>query len=658
MFQGEGTLFAGTGVQRGTSNRWGDYSAMVLDPTDDCTFWYTSEYYTSTTLTFNWQTRIAKFKFPTCTAPAQGTLAGTVTDCENGNPLDGATVTVSGGPSDGYSTTTIANGTYSLQLAPGDYSVTVASVPHSCASAGPFTVTITDGNTTTLDTCLSGLPNMIFTSSAISGGNGNGVIDANECNSLNVTILNNGCLTGANVSAVLSTSTSGVTITQPNSPYPNAPVNGTATNTVPFSVSTSSAFVCGTVINFTLTVTYDGGSNAIAFSLPTCLAPPATVSGALAAGDLTQTGRMGRNAVASGCGTAKTCPGALAGDTNQHAYDIYSFTNGPAPACVTISTTPTCSSATNAIITVAYLGTFDPSNLCTNYLGDPGGSPATGVANSFSVDVPASGNLLVNVQEITAGAGCSGYSVTVSGLVANSSGAGACVPCSITCPANITTSNDPNQCGAVVTFPNATLTGTCGNATYLPPSGSFFPVGTTTVNASTTAGPSCTFTVTVNDTQPPTITCPANITVNENPVGSHGAVVSYPAPAISDNCPDATVDSVPPSGSTFPVGTTTVTATATDGSGNTATCSFTVTVLPVLSIDDVSIVEGDSGTTNAVFTVSLSTASSNTVTVHYATADGTATAPSDYTATSGTLTFGPGETSKPVSVPVKGDTFF
>src|SRR5205823_14539876 len=68
------------------------------------------------------------------------------------------------------------------------------------------------------------------------------------------------------------------------------------------------------------------------------------------------------------------------------------------------------------------------------------------------------------------------------------------------------------------------------------------------------------------------------------------------------------------------------------------------------------VTEGDSGTTNATFTVSLSAASPQNVTVAYATADGTATAGSDYTATSGTLTFTPGQTSKTVAVAVKGDT--
>lgn len=65
--------------------------------------------------------------------------------------------------------------------------------------------------------------------------------------------------------------------------------------------------------------------------------------------------------------------------------------------------------------------------------------------------------------------------------------------------------------------------------------------------------------------------------------------------------------------------------------------------------------EGDSGATNAVFTVSLSGLSNQTVTVRYATADGTATAPDDYGAVAATLTFAPGDLSKTVLVPVKGD---
>jgi hypothetical protein len=57
-------------------------------------------------------------------------------------------------------------------------------------------------------------------------------------------------------------------------------------------------------------------------------------------------------------------------------------------------------------------------------------------------------------------------------------------PCVLTCPANVAKSNDPNQCGAIVTYPAPTTTGTCGLITCTPPSGGFFPVGTTTVTCS------------------------------------------------------------------------------------------------------------------------------------------------------------------------------
>ncbi|MFS8383687.1 autotransporter domain-containing protein [Xanthomonas campestris] len=77
---------------------------------------------------------------------------------------------------------------------------------------------------------------------------------------------------------------------------------------------------------------------------------------------------------------------------------------------------------------------------------------------------------------------------------------------------------------------------------------------------------------------------------------------------------------------------------------------------PTLSIDDVSVSEGNSGTTTATFTVTLSAASGQTVSVNYASADGTATAGSDYVARSGTLTFAPGTTAQGVAITVNGDT--
>jgi hypothetical protein len=62
---GPNVLTVGTGVQTRSFNRWGDYSAMTVDPNDDCTFWYTQEYY-QTTGSFNWSTRVSAFKFDNC----------------------------------------------------------------------------------------------------------------------------------------------------------------------------------------------------------------------------------------------------------------------------------------------------------------------------------------------------------------------------------------------------------------------------------------------------------------------------------------------------------------------------------------------------------------------------------------------------------------
>ncbi|MCZ8248770.1 Calx-beta domain-containing protein, partial [Microcystis sp. LE19-195.1E] len=95
-----------------------------------------------------------------------------------------------------------------------------------------------------------------------------------------------------------------------------------------------------------------------------------------------------------------------------------------------------------------------------------------------------------------------------------------------------------------------------------------------------------------------------------------------------------------------------------DPTPTTATVTITDVSQPAISltINDVTVTEGNSGTTNAVFTVSLSSAASTVVSVNYATANGTATAGTDYTAIpTTTLTFNPGETSKTITVAVNGD---
>ena len=69
MTLGEGTIINGSGVQRTTNSRWGDYTSLNIDPVDDCTFWYVNEYYTAAgqaSSTAGWQTRVGSFRLPGC----------------------------------------------------------------------------------------------------------------------------------------------------------------------------------------------------------------------------------------------------------------------------------------------------------------------------------------------------------------------------------------------------------------------------------------------------------------------------------------------------------------------------------------------------------------------------------------------------------------
>ncbi len=188
----------------------------------------------------------------------------------------------------------------------------------------------------------------------------------------------------------------------------------------------------------------------------------------------------------------------------------------------------------------------------------------------------------------------------------------------IVCPANIAVSNDSGVCGAIVNF-SSNVSDNCEVDTTIasPASGSFFPVGTTTVNYTATDihgnTSTCSFTVTVTDTTKPVIVCPSNITVS-NDSGICGAKVSFSVTA-TDNCSLATVVSSPSSGSTFPVGTTIVSDTATDIYGNVSVCTFTVTVSdttkPSITCAADTVLNPDGGSCFATATLNVPLVSDN-----------------------------------------------
>ena len=151
--------------------------------------------------------------------------------------------------------------------------------------------------------------------------------------------------------------------------------------------------------------------------------------------------------------------------------------------------------------------------------------------------------------------------------------------CFLTCPGNITGSNKPGECGAIIKYPAAAATDACRSLTYSIPSESFFPVGTTTVTVSSYSGQeNCSFDVIISDTEKPVITnSPANLTVT--------CASDIPAPDVTtvtatDNCSvvishlsDVVSNQI--CASKF---TVTRTYKATDPSGNSATCSQMMTV--------------------------------------------------------------------------------
>lgn len=156
-FRAETALITGTGVQKAFGFRWGDYSAMSIDPADDCSFWMTNQYYTLESQNesdFGWLTRVGKFKFDECSPAPRANIVGAVKNSETNQPITGAVITANAV----YSRSTNAAGGYEkFLLLPGTYTLT--------ASARGFrpqtgTVSIADGQILTQDFAL--LPTAVF----------------------------------------------------------------------------------------------------------------------------------------------------------------------------------------------------------------------------------------------------------------------------------------------------------------------------------------------------------------------------------------------------------------------------------------------------------------------------------------------------------------
>ncbi len=324
-----------------------------------------------------------------------------------------------------------------------------------------------------------------------------------------------------------------------------------------WTASCVGAAIYGTVNRFAVPVAWDGSSGCLCSSLPCSLTTSVTAS--------------------YPCGL----PGYVYGGYNSFQL---------------------CSSASMCINRAEFIFSYYPTEVVYPTITPsgpttfcPGQSVVLDAGSGFSAYHWSTGASSRTITATTSGT----YTVTVTGVTGCTSNvASATVSVvdnqtpSITCPGNITVNNTTGTCSAVVNFSAPTGTDNCPNATTALvaglPSGSSFPVGTTTNTYRVTdvSGKTnnCSFTVTVNDNQVPAITCPSNITVNSTS-GTCGAAVTYTTPTGTDNCSGVSTTQIAglASGATFPVGTTTNTFRVTDASGKTSTCSFTVTVIDNLA---------------------------------------------------------------------------
>ena len=293
MGQGEAVGHLGTGFQGTAANsRWGDYSAASVDPSDECTFWYTQGYRAAeqNATAFNWTTRvIGGIRMPGCTTPPRGSVSGVITGCATGQPLNNAIVTLPGG----FVGLTNANGQYTI------INVPVGTTSASATRMGGFDIatsgglTVNSGESATANMCLTGIPVLaqatatLLTESCIPA---NGVIDPGETVTIGLPVKNTGGADTLNTVGTLQPS-GGVTSPGASQSY-GALISGGETVTRTFSFTADPDLTCGTDI--TATVAHQDGTTSlgnVVYKLPT--------------------GAMGSPSVASYAGPAVSIPDAV-----------------------------------------------------------------------------------------------------------------------------------------------------------------------------------------------------------------------------------------------------------------------------------------------------------------------------------------------------------
>jgi hypothetical protein len=341
------TIQDGTGSQLANLNRWGDYSSISVDPVDDCTFWYTTEYL-KTSGTFNWSTRIANFKFAGCGQPdfaltatpaSQSVVAGnstsyTATVTPSGGYTGTVTFSVSGLPAG-------ATGTFTPGTVTTSGSSTLAITTTTAVAAGtyPLTITGSDGTLTHTASVSLVVSAPVVGDFAVSATPASQTVQAGSATTYTSTITPSGGFTGT-----VNLSASGLPTGASASFAPASVTGGSGSSTL--TVSTTAATAAGT---YTLTIT--GTSGALTHSTTVTLvvtAPPPPPNFSISASPASLTVRRGTS------GSYTVTVGALNGFTGTVNLTVSGVPNrvtatfNPASIATSGTSTLTITAANNA----------------------------------------------------------------------------------------------------------------------------------------------------------------------------------------------------------------------------------------------------------------------------------------------------------------------
>jgi len=406
---GEGTIIAGTGSQTAGGNRWGDYTSLAIDPTDDLTFWHVNEW-VPTTSASGWRLRVGSFKLSQ--SAACNTYRVLIAYSETG-----------AGP------TTLRN---QILAEPGVAAVDLfdagVATP-TLAQLANYDVVVAFPNSAYDDPTAMGnvLADYADTGGVVVGFNFNW--HTAPFNLAGRWMTGGYTPFNANAPTLFTDSTLGTFTDAHPLMLKVLALNGHFRHTVALAPGATQVAAWADAVPLIAVKQTGVGINNYPGEAPNqwsgqfgrvvvnaarWLRPATTVSGSITAGSPTQTNRLFRSGTPSECGAPNACS-TIAGTFHYTSHTFVNTTG--AQACITATLTTDCPLATNPIFAGAYVGSFDPANICTNNIGDSGGSPLTpGVPETFDFTVPAGATFIIVVSEVTANAGCSGYTLDIAGL--------------------------------------------------------------------------------------------------------------------------------------------------------------------------------------------------------------------------------------------------